>query len=101
MGGCCDNFENYHYSALKLNLHILLDDFLTYDQTNTTVIPFSRKVVLLSGKAINYKEAWYCFCSEEQTINEVLLQYGGPGKSLTMIDIKSEKLNLKEKIYFS
>ena len=31
----------------------------------------------------------------------MLLIYGGPGKQLTRIEIRSEKLNFKEKLYFS
>lgn len=55
----------------------------------------------MSGKAIYFKENWYLFCSEEQTINELILIYGGPGKSLTRLEIRSEKLNLKESLYFT
>jgi hypothetical protein len=52
--------------------------------------------VILSGKAINFKDVWYCFCSEEQTINKIDLGYGGKGKIVvTKIEIKSERLNLK------
>ena len=60
-------------------MHIFLNDFLAYDPESTAIIPFSKKVLLFSGKAIKYEHKWYTFCSEEQTINEITLQYEGNG----------------------
>ena len=63
-----------------------MNEFLNYSPLSTDEIPFSnRNNIIMSGKAIYFKENWYLFCSEEQTINELILIYGGPGKSLTRL----------------
>ena len=56
IGGTSDQIENYYYSALKIDLHLFMTEFLNYSPVSTDEIPFtSRRNVILSGKAIYFK----------------------------------------------
>ena len=88
------------HKALQVNLHVFLDDFLTYDSSCTSIIEFKSNVNIFSGKAIKHDHKWYSLCRSEQTINEIILHYQGNG-TLSQVDIKDQKLNFGKKFYFS
>ena len=54
----------------------------------------------MSGKAIKYNDYWYLFCSENQTITQIKMDYQH-GIWLESLHLSTLALELKEKIYFS
>ncbi len=87
------------YSALQINLHLLLSENLTYPMALTSKVEFGTKRQVFSGKVISFNDYWYLFCSEDQNIYQIKLVYE-QGMILNSIELRYEKLNMPDQIYF-
>ena len=78
----------------------MVSSWLTYPTELTKEVPFdSRRQTILSGKAIKYNDFWYLFCTENQTITQIKMDYQH-GIWLEDLHLSTLALELKDKIYF-
>ena len=76
VGGCRDGKNEMFYQALQVDLHLMVTSWLTYPIELTKEVPFdTKRQTILSGKAIKYNDFWYTFCTENQTITQIRMDY--------------------------
>ncbi len=94
-GGFRDNRNVYYYQALQVDIHLLVTSWLTYPIELTKEVPFdTKRQTILSGKAIKYNDFWYIFCTENQSITQLKMDYQH-GIWLETLHLSTVNLELK------